>query len=94
MIRLGAGALCWHLRLERRLVTAEEVPVPAAEAAAKRVQTNLRRVDGRGSRGLRAPAHEGDPLGLGHLASGDFPSATRHRDSVWIGVDRVGGWRR
>ena len=92
MIHLGVDTLCWHLRLERGVVTLEDVLEQAAELDVAFVQVNLHHVRDRELEELRTLAVRADVLGLRLLASGDFLGEGRNGDSPAVGVGRVRAW--
>jgi sugar phosphate isomerase/epimerase len=92
MILLGADTLCWHLRLERRVVTLEDVLEQARALECEFVQVNLHHVRDREVEELRSLADRARSLGLQLLASGDFLGQARNGDTPEIGVGRVGAW--
>lgn len=92
MIHLGVDTLCWHLRLERHVVTLEDVLEQAAELEVDFVQVNLHHVREREIAGLRKLAARADALGLRLFASGDFLGEGRNGDSPAVGIGRVHAW--
>jgi sugar phosphate isomerase/epimerase len=92
VIHLGVDTLCWHLRLERGIVTLDDVLEQAAELDVAFVQVNLHHVRDRELEELRTLAGRADALGLRLLASGDFLGEGRNGDSPAVGVGRVRAW--
>lgn len=91
-VSLGVDTLCWHLRLERGVLTLEDVLAEAAELGARCVQLNLHHARERDLDGLRALAAKGDELGLALLASGDFLGEARNGDEPRVGLERIERW--
>jgi len=91
-VRLGVDTLCWHLRLERGEIAAEDVLHDAAGLGAECVQVNLHHVRFRDLAGLRALAGLARGLGLRLLASGDFLGEARNGDEPAVGIGRVEAW--
>lgn len=84
--------MCWHLRLERRATTVEDVLAEAAALDCECLQINLHHVRDREPEELGRLAERGSQLGLALLASGDFLGEARNGDPPEIGVARVHGW--
>jgi len=89
-ILVGTDTLCWHLRLETRRVTIEEVMSTSARLGADGVGINLHHVRDRTD--LSSLAARAADLGLRLGASGDFLGAARRGDTVAAGSDRVRRW--
>src|SRR5262245_4150081 len=92
MIRLGVDTLCWHLRLEARSVTLEDVLDGAAALEAEFVQVNLHHVRDRELDDVMRLSVRADELGLRLLASGDFLGQGRDGDAPALGIGRIHGW--
>ncbi|MGH3136307.1 MAG: sugar phosphate isomerase/epimerase family protein [Gaiellaceae bacterium] len=92
MIRLGVDTLCWHLRLENRAVTVEDVLDDAHALGCEFVQVNLHHVRGREVDDLRGLAARAESLGVELLASGDFLGQARMGDEPDVGIGRVHAW--
>ena len=91
-IALGVDTLCWHLLLERRETTVEQVLEQAAQLGCDCVQLNLHHVRERPSAALPRLRERADGLGLHLLASGDFLGQARRGDEPAVGIGRVERW--
>lgn len=91
-LSLGADTLCWHLRLERKILTIDDVLEDAASLGCECVQVNLHHVRDRDVAALGLIAGRARELGLVLLASGDFLGEARNGDAPEIGVGRVRAW--
>lgn len=91
-IELGVDTLCWHLLLERRELTVEEVFEQAARLECAFVQLNLHHVRERPVAELSRLRRRSGELGLRLLASGDFLGQSRNGDETSVGIARVDRW--
>lgn len=91
-LSLGADTLCWHLRLERKILTIDDVLEDAASLGCECVQVNLHHVRDRDVAALVLIAGRARELGLVLLASGDFLGEARNGDAPEVGVGRVRAW--
>ena len=89
---LGADTLCWHLRLETRDISLEQVLEEAASAGAKYLQLTLHHARERTADDLSRLARWADELGLRILASGDFLGGARFGDEPRVAAERVRAW--
>lgn len=89
---LGVDTLCWHMRLERKDVTLEQVCAEAAEAGAECMQLSLHHARDRRVSELPKLAERAASLGLRMYAGGDFLGGARHGDTPAVAVERVKGW--
>ena len=92
MIRLGVDTLCWHLLLERKTITLEDVLEQAAELEAEFVQVNLHHARGRPLEDLHELTARAERLSVGLLVSGDFLGESRNGDEPEVGIGRVQAW--
>jgi sugar phosphate isomerase/epimerase len=92
VIRLGVDTLCWHLLLERRVITLEEVLDQAAELEAEFVQVNLHHARDRGLEELNELTARAEALGVRLLVSGDFVGEGRNGDEPELGIGRIHAW--
>lgn len=89
---LGADTLCWHLRLEERELTLEELFAEAAEAGAAFVQLSLHHARDRATGDLPALARRAGDLGLRLLASGDPLGGAHRGEAAATATSRVEAW--
>lgn len=89
-LTLGVDTLCWHLRLERRDLTVEEVLSEARDAGAQYVQICLHHVRERSLPELAALSRRATDMGLRLMASGDQLGGAE--DNPAVGIDRARGW--
>jgi sugar phosphate isomerase/epimerase len=92
VIVLGVDTLCWHLLLERRELTVEQVFEQAAQLGCASVQLNLHHVRERPAAEIPRLRERAGGLGLRLLASGDFLGQARNGDEPAVGVGRVERW--
>jgi sugar phosphate isomerase/epimerase len=91
-MKLGADTLCWHMRIERRDITIDDVLVEAHRAGAEYVQLCLHHVRDKSSGELRSLARRASDLGLALLASGDHLGSAQHGDEPTAGTARARAW--
>jgi sugar phosphate isomerase/epimerase len=91
-IAIGVDSLCWHMRLEARAITIEEMLEQAASLEAPVVALNLHHVRERSLQQLDALRGRARNLGQRLLAQGDFIGSPRLGDSVSAGVARIHAW--
>jgi sugar phosphate isomerase/epimerase len=92
VIHFGVDTLCWHLLLERRVLTLEDVLEQAADLEAEFVQVNLHHVRDRRLEDLHAVTARAEALGVYLLASGDFIGEGRNGDDPEVGISRIHAW--
>jgi 3-oxoisoapionate decarboxylase len=89
---LGVDTLCWHLRLERRDLSLEDLLAEASQAGAEYVQLTLHHARERSLADLEAITRRAADLGLSVLASGDFLGGARFGDAPQAAAERVAAW--
>jgi sugar phosphate isomerase/epimerase len=91
-LTLGVDTLCWHLRIERRDLSIEDVLAEARNAGAEYVQLCLHHVRDRSIAELAALSRRATELGLRLIASGDHLGGARYGDDPAVGSDRARAW--
>jgi len=91
-LALGADTLCWHLRLERRDLSLEDLLMEASDAGAGYVQLTLHHARERTPTDLERLSRRASDLGMRVLASGDFLGGARFGDAPEAALERVQGW--